>query len=90
MHLREENRKLKQLVADISLDKVILKDSPRKRGLDQRSGAAGAAPMRLRELGTRPAEAVAETLSRLREERGVPPVVQCDSSSEFFSVMFDH
>ena len=30
--LREENRKLKQLVADLSLDKTILQDSLRKNG----------------------------------------------------------
>ena len=29
--LREENRKLKQLVADLSLDKTILQDSLRKK-----------------------------------------------------------
>jgi putative transposase len=29
--LREENRKLKQLVADLSLDKTILQESLRKR-----------------------------------------------------------
>ena len=29
--LREENRKLKQLVADLSLDKTIFKDSLRKK-----------------------------------------------------------
>jgi len=29
--LREENRKLKQLVADLSLDKTILQESLRKK-----------------------------------------------------------
>ena len=30
--LRDENRKLKQLVADLSLDKTILQESLRKKG----------------------------------------------------------
>ena len=30
--LEEENRKLKQLVADLSLDKQMLQDVPRKKG----------------------------------------------------------
>jgi putative transposase len=40
--LREENRKLKQLVADLSLDKTILQDSLRKKGEPSAAADVGA------------------------------------------------
>lgn len=36
------------------------------------------------------AEDVVATLSRLRDERGVPAVIQCDNGTEFTSVALDH
>lgn len=36
------------------------------------------------------AENVVATLSRLREERGIPLIIQCDNGSEFTSVALDH
>ncbi len=40
--LREENRKLKQLFADLSLDKTMLQDSPRKNGRPSAAADVGA------------------------------------------------
>jgi putative transposase len=40
--LREENRKLKQLVADLSLDQTILQDSLRKNGEPSAAADVGA------------------------------------------------